>query len=198
MPRRAPWPNGVRRRSSTVSVASSSSTTTRERRSAKRQFASVGRSASSIAQPASPRGRFSWAGAASPVSWAQSRGARHAELRSADLEVLGAIEQHGPLTAGQLSTLTGLSAAAVTGLIDRLEHAGVAARQADPGDRRRVLVAVSEGAQRIVELYGRLERDMTEVVARRSPEQQQVIDEFLADALAVGVDWVARLEGGQR
>jgi DNA-binding MarR family transcriptional regulator len=124
--------------------------------------------------------------------------ARHAGLRSADLEVLGAIEQHGPLTAGQLSTLTGLSAAAVTGLIDRLEHAGVAARQADPGDRRRVLVAVSEGAQRIVELYGRLERDMTEVVARRSPEQLQVIDEFLADALAVGVDWVARLEGDQR
>ena len=61
-----------------------------------------------------------------------------------------------------------------------------------------MLVAVSEGAQRIVELYGRLERDMTEVVARRSPEQLQVIDEFLADALAFGVDWVARLDGGQR
>jgi hypothetical protein len=39
---------------------------------------------------------------------------------------------------------------------------------------------------------------MTAVVARRSPEQLQVIDEFLADALAVGVDWVARLERDQR
>jgi DNA-binding MarR family transcriptional regulator len=126
--------------------------------------------------------------------------ARHVGLRSADLEVLGAIEQHGPLTAGQLSELTGLSAAAVTGLIDRLENAGVAARQADPADRRRVLVAVSDGARRIVDLYAKLERDMTEVVARRSPAELQVIEDFLADSLAVGVDWVARLQArdGQR
>jgi DNA-binding MarR family transcriptional regulator len=124
--------------------------------------------------------------------------ARHVGLRSADLEVLGAIEQHGPLTAGQLSTLTGLSAAAVTGLIDRLEKAGVAARQADPADRRRVLVAVSDGARRIVELYAKLERDMTAVVARRSPAELQVIEDFLVDALAVGVDWVARLQARDR
>jgi DNA-binding MarR family transcriptional regulator len=124
--------------------------------------------------------------------------ARHVGLRSADLEVLGAIEQHGPLTAGQLSALTGLSAAAVTGLIDRLENAGVAARQADPADRRRVLVAVSDGARRIVELYAKLERDMTAVVARRSPAELQVIEDFLVDALAVGVDWVARLQARDR
>ena len=124
--------------------------------------------------------------------------ARHVGLRSADLEVLGAIEQHGPLTAGQLSKLTGLSAAAVTGLIDRLEKAGVAARQADPADRRRVLVAVSDGARHIVELYAELERDMTAVVARRSPAELQVLEKFLEDALAVGVEWVARLEAPGR
>jgi DNA-binding MarR family transcriptional regulator len=45
--------------------------------------------------------------------------ARHAGLRPADLEVLGVIEQRGPLTAGQLGEATGLSPAAVTGLIDR-------------------------------------------------------------------------------
>lgn len=124
--------------------------------------------------------------------------ARHVGLRPADLEVLGAIEQHGRLTAGQLSKLTGLSAAAVTGLIDRLEKAGVAARQADPADRRRVLVAVSDGARRIVELYAELERDMTAIVARRSPAELQVIEDFLDEALAVGVKWVARLEAPDR
>jgi DNA-binding MarR family transcriptional regulator len=120
--------------------------------------------------------------------------AREAGLRPADLEVLGVIEQRGPLTAGQLGDATGLSPAAVTGLIDRLEQAGVAERRPDPADRRRVLVAVSPGAARVAALYERLERDARRRVGGYSAREQAVIARFLREMYELGVDHVARME----
>ena len=120
--------------------------------------------------------------------------ARHAGLRPADLEVLGAIEQHGPLTAGDLGKLTGLSGAAVTGLIDRLVRAAVATRRHDDVDRRRVLVELAPGAARIAELYGALERDTLRSLQRRSPGELAVIADFVRDMHELGVEHVARIE----
>ena len=120
--------------------------------------------------------------------------AKRTGLSPADLEVLGAIEQHGPLTAGQLAQRTGLSAAAVTGLIDRLERAGVAARKGDPADRRRVLVEVARGAEPIAEIYRTLERDARRVLDGFSGAELKAIAEFLREMNEVGVEHVARLQ----
>ncbi len=49
----------------------------------------------------------------------------------------------GPLTAGQIAELSGLSTGAVTGVIDRLERAGFVRRVRDPYDRRKVRLEVS-------------------------------------------------------
>ena len=114
-------------------------------------------------------------------------------LRPADLEVLGTIELHGPMTAGQLGQATGLSAAAVTGLIDRLERAGVAHRRPDSADRRRVLVEASEGALPVAEFYGALERAAKRVLKRRSETELTAIADFLRDAHEIGVEHLARL-----
>ena len=63
----------------------------------------------------------------------------------------------GPKTAGELSAGTGLSSAATTTLIDRLEARGFARRVADPTDRRRVLVEMTpEGARQVGRFYGPL------------------------------------------
>ncbi len=69
-----------------------------------------------------------------------------------DLHCLNAIENAGGLTAGELATEVGLTSGAVTGVVDRLEHAGFARRVPDPADRRRVKVEVSP------EFYARAER----------------------------------------
>ena len=44
------------------------------------------------------------------------------------------------MPAGRLSELTGLTTAAVTSIIDRLEQAGYARRTNDPKDRRKTIV----------------------------------------------------------
>ncbi|MCP3800099.1 MarR family transcriptional regulator [Allokutzneria sp. A3M-2-11 16] len=48
----------------------------------------------------------------------------------------------GPVTAGRIAELSGLSTGAVTGVIDRLERAKFVRRVRDPHDRRKVLVEV--------------------------------------------------------
>src|SRR5688572_7357764 len=56
-----------------------------------------------------------------------------------------AMRAEGPLTAGRIAELSGLSTGAVTGVIDRLERAGYVRRVRDPHDRRKVLVEVTVG-----------------------------------------------------
>jgi DNA-binding MarR family transcriptional regulator len=66
----------------------------------------------------------------------------------------------GPKLAGELSRGTGLSSAATTSLIDRLERKGFVQRVRDGSDRRRVLVELSpEGASRVGQFYGPLVRE---------------------------------------
>ena len=50
----------------------------------------------------------------------------------------------GPITAGRLAEITGLSTGAITGVVDRLERAGFVARVPDPEDRRRVVIKGTE------------------------------------------------------
>jgi DNA-binding MarR family transcriptional regulator len=50
------------------------------------------------------------------------------------------IHRYGAMPAGRLAELTGLTTAAVTGIIDRLEEAGYVRRVDDPKDRRRTIV----------------------------------------------------------
>lgn len=66
-------------------------------------------------------------------------------LNPTDYKTLGVLERAGPLSAGEIADLTGLAAASITNLIDRLEARGLARRTHDPNDRRRILVsAVTE------------------------------------------------------
>ncbi|GGL46315.1 MarR family winged helix-turn-helix transcriptional regulator [Nocardia jinanensis] len=54
--------------------------------------------------------------------------------------------QGGPLTAGELARRTGLTTAAVTTMVDRLERAGFVIRTRDTADRRRVSRRTPSGA----------------------------------------------------
>lgn len=57
-----------------------------------------------------------------------------------DLKCAELLVRKGPLTAGQLAEESGLTTGAITGVVDRLERAGWAKREADPADRRKVVI----------------------------------------------------------
>ena len=63
----------------------------------------------------------------------------------------------GRMSAGELSRATGLSSAATTSMIDRLERKGFVRRTREADDRRQVLVEMTEdGSVRLGRLYGPL------------------------------------------
>src|SRR3954465_14413515 len=66
-------------------------------------------------------------------------------LTVTDLQVIDILESTGPSTAGQLADLTGLSTGAITGMLNRLEEAGLVRRERDPSDGRRVIVQLASG-----------------------------------------------------
>ena len=73
-------------------------------------------------------------------------------LGGSDSQFVSLLNVHGPLTAGRLAELSGLTTGTVTGVIDRLERAGYVRRHRDESDRRRVLVApVPEATMRPLE-----------------------------------------------
>lgn len=63
----------------------------------------------------------------------------------------------GRMSAGELSRATGLSSAATTSMIDRLERKGFVRRKREGDDRRQVLVEMTDkGSARLWRLYGPL------------------------------------------
>ena len=86
----------------------------------------------------------------------------------------------GPMTASRLAEATGLSAAATTSMIDRLERKGFVRRRRGDGDRRQVLVEFTEdGLRRVGELYGPLVAAGEPLLSSLSKEQLDVMRDQL-------------------
>jgi DNA-binding MarR family transcriptional regulator len=68
-------------------------------------------------------------------------------INRTDSRCLDILDQRGQMTAGALAQESGLSTGAITAVIDRLEKVGYAHRVTDPGDRRRVLVELTDKAR---------------------------------------------------
>jgi DNA-binding MarR family transcriptional regulator len=122
--------------------------------------------------------------------------ADHAGMNSTDLESLDLLRRQGPMTAGRLAKVTGLSTGgAITALIDRLERLGYARREADPLDRRKVLVhAVTEQAERdLGPLYAPLDRATRGLTTHYSDEQLALIHDFITRTNGLLLEQIARV-----
>jgi DNA-binding MarR family transcriptional regulator len=110
---------------------------------------------------------------------------RSLDLNPSDLRCLDWLTD-GPLTAGELAAATGLSNAAMTNLIDRLERRGFVARVRDSVDRRRVLVELTtEGGAKLGRFYGPLADEGGALLGGFSDEDLARVHEFLVEATAV-------------
>lgn len=79
--------------------------------------------------------------------------AAHA-LEPWEFDVLSALRRSGPpyqLSPGRLVTETLVTSGTMTNRVDRLTERGLVAREADPGDRRGVLVTLTPAGRRAVD-----------------------------------------------
>ena len=85
-------------------------------------------------------------------------------LSNSDMECLDFLILEGRVTAGRLAEVTGLTTGAITGVVDRLEQAGLVRRERDDNDRRKVFIAaVPENTAKIGKFYEHLQRAMLKV-----------------------------------
>ncbi|CAM3417913.1 MarR family winged helix-turn-helix transcriptional regulator [Isoptericola cucumis] len=122
-------------------------------------------------------------------------------LSAPDHKALGILRREGPMSASALARRTGLTAGAVTGLVDRLERGGHARRERDPDDRRRLVIAaggpVSPG---LAAAFAGLGKGMAEVTAQFTPAELAVVArwvELTTATLREQVDEIARLRASE-
>jgi DNA-binding MarR family transcriptional regulator len=96
-----------------------------------------------------------------------------------DLRCLNIVQNQGRITAGRLAELSGLTTAAVTAVLDRLERAGYARRVRDGKDRRQVMVEVTPLLnERGEQIWGPLGKDAFDQMSRMSVEELKLLIDF--------------------
>jgi DNA-binding MarR family transcriptional regulator len=105
--------------------------------------------------------------------------ARQLGVNRTDLRTIDVLFD-GPASAGALAAATGMSPAAMTAALDRLEARGYVRRVRDTGDRRRVQVEVTDLTRRVAgELYGPIATGGVELIDRYSDAELSAIEGFL-------------------
>ncbi|HEX9056838.1 MAG TPA: MarR family transcriptional regulator [Ktedonobacterales bacterium] len=117
-------------------------------------------------------------------------------MTATDMQVIESLASTGPTTAGQLADLTGLTTGAITGLLNRLEEAGVVRRERDPADGRRVIVQLIPDREN-VEAGGpgfdSMDTAWDDLAARYDNEQLALLVEFLKRGNLISQQEILRL-----
>jgi DNA-binding MarR family transcriptional regulator len=122
--------------------------------------------------------------------------ARKAGLNGTDVQALGLLLRNGPMTAGALADQAGLTAGgAITAVIDRLASAGLVARSADPGDRRRVLITADPQVawSRLAPWYADVTERWNAYLAGLSSTEAALVVAAISTAAQINREELARL-----
>jgi DNA-binding MarR family transcriptional regulator len=113
--------------------------------------------------------------------------ARKAGLPGTDHKYLGFFIQKGPMTAGELSNLTGLTTGAVTGLIDRFEKKKLVKRRFAEDDRRKVIIEpnIKNIMTLLVPLYKEFRARSEKLIASFSDKEIKVIEKYFSKAIEI-------------
>lgn len=106
-------------------------------------------------------------------------------LNPTDGKCLSVLRETGPITAGEMAEITGLTTGAITGVIDRLEQHGYVRRAADAQDRRRVViepVTEATNSAAIWAIFGPL----------AAATNEEFINRYSDEELAIVLDFVRR------
>ncbi|MBL3645444.1 MarR family transcriptional regulator [Bacillus sp. RHFB] len=108
---------------------------------------------------------------------AQKIGVSHTDLKSAEI-----LNETGPITAGELSKITGLRTGSVTALINRLEKSGYVKRERDQLDGRKVMIMpISERQEQIKSHYQSLSLATKELCSAYNEQELILINQFVEE-----------------
>jgi DNA-binding MarR family transcriptional regulator len=125
--------------------------------------------------------------------------AEHLGLNPTDLRCLELVVTAPGATAGGLMTGSGLTSGAITGVLDRLERAGLVERRPDASDRRSVTVwPVEARASELVAPLGELDGALDRLLGSRSEAERGAIRGFVTDAARLVAAEATRLRAGVR
>lgn len=107
-------------------------------------------------------------------------------LNLTDFKCLGILHRHSGATPKLLAEMTGLSGAAITAVLDRLEESGYAKRMRDASDRRSVtLKATPHGERKVRAIYRSLGKRMSKLNASYAKDELQIVYRYLAESTGV-------------
>ncbi len=113
-----------------------------------------------------------------------------------DIEVIDLLDSAGSSTAGQLADLTGLTTGAITGMLNRLEEAGLVRRERDPNDGRRVIVRLEKGKDEMHEIgsiFDAMAKGWDDIASGCNDEQLAFLLAFLKRSNALSRGEIVRL-----
>jgi len=106
-------------------------------------------------------------------------------LGPSDLVALGHIHNDGPLTPRELAARMEVTSGSITALLDRVEKAGFVARDANPQDRRSLLIrATPAGSHSMQWVYSHFDTAMRDAL--------EEVHGFAIDQLATALTELAR------
>jgi len=121
--------------------------------------------------------------------------ARKAGLSGTDHKYLGFLIEKGQMTAGELSTLTGLTTGAVTGLIDRFEKKKLVKRQFADDDRRKVFIKPINDKilDLLAPLYKEYRSRSEKLTATFSVKEIKIIETYFSKAIEIMNETTSKL-----
>jgi len=116
-------------------------------------------------------------------------------LNITDHKCVNLIARYGPMTAGKLAELTGLTTGAITGVIDRLEKAGYAKRVPDKEDRRVILVELTHKEVEIRKIFAPLRQKMQIIFDTLTDEELTFLLKFIISTVLASHEVTSQLRG---
>ncbi len=118
------------------------------------------------------------------------------EMTDTDMQVIDLLESTGEASAGQLADLMGLTTGTFTGILNRLEKAGLVHRERDPNDGRRVIVRLERDKDEMHEvssIFASRGHAWDELASHYDDEQIAFLLEFLKRSNMISRQEIVRL-----
>ncbi len=110
----------------------------------------------------------------------RAQAARSCGYSANQFSALGLISIDGPITPVDLSARLTMTSGSVTALLDRLQHDDLIRREANPDDRRSILIHTTDrGEALLAASVSDFDRRVSTVADELDPEEREILDRLL-------------------